>query len=490
MTNSIHGGKGNDTISFRADGCKDEFGGILSINGGEGNDSIYFEDFSRSTVIIVGGKGNDTVRLSNGIYQYAAGDGDDTISDYISDTFETWSGGYSKISGGKIQITSGKYSTLESGDDVIIKVGDGSITVKDAKGKTLNIIGEQSTEPAGISIKGEVLTASKLFEGNSINLQDYDLTVTKVNASALSQSVSIRGNTLSNSIKGGSGDDTINGDWGNDTLFGGGGADIFIYEDGEDLIQDYKEGVDKIKLLSGSISGASLSSSNVILNITGGGKITVKGGKNKSITVIDGNGNETTNIYPLSTLPAGISVKSSVVTASTLFSGSKIDLADYENATKVNAAALSKNVNIVGTASNNSLKGGKGNDTLTGGAGNDVFIYEGGKDVITDYTAGQDKIKISSGKISKTTYSNKDVIFTIGDGTLTVKNGKGKNISVTDSSGSKIYSKTLDLLYDNNFISDEFALDSITEKEFEIENIETKNNLEIEQPVITYGEDK
>ncbi len=76
------------------------------------------------------------------------------------------------------------------------------------------------------------------------------------------------------------------------------------------------------------------------------------------------------------------------------------------------------------------MLGGGGNDTLTGGNGADVFVYAsgGGKDVITDYTAGVDKIRLTSGKISRTSYSGRDVIFKIGTGTLAVKNGKGKKL--------------------------------------------------------------
>ena len=58
-----------------------------------------------------------------------------------------------------------------------------------------------------------------------------------------------------------------------------------------------------------------------------------------------------------------------------------------------------------------------------------------GNDVIADFTVGQDKIQIAGGKISKTSLSGSDVLFTIGKGSLTVKNAKGKTISLIDSTG-------------------------------------------------------
>ena len=550
---TIDGGAGNDTI--------ENWSGNVIINVGIGEDSIYN---GGNNVLVEGGSGNDTIvnysRLStlgnlgqnitidggngddfisissdsnNNIIQYANGDGKDTIFGFnATDT---------------LQISGSSYTTTKSGSDVKVNVGSGSILLKDAANTTLHIVtvtgGGSDTTPAdtlpvGITVKNSIVTAAKTFTGNKIDLADYE-NATKVNAAVLTSGVSIIGDSSANSLKGGKGNDTIFGGSGKDTISLGGGADVYIYWAGNDFIQDYKSGEDKIKLANGSISGSSISGSNVILNISNGGHITVKGGKNKNITVIDSNGNETTNIYPLSTLPAGISVKSSIVTASTLFSGSEIDLSDYEKATKVNAAALSQGVSIIGTSANNSLKGGKdndtifgdagkdtilggngndilyggadndllkgeagndtlsggsGNDTLTGGAGNDVFIYEGGKDVITDYKANEDEIKLESGTITDTSYQNKDVIFKIGSGTLTVKNGKGKNISVTDSSGNtQTYSKTLDLLYDNNFMTDENNLDTITEQKFEVQNIETQTYKDLAQDsqnYLTFAKDK
>lgn len=68
-----------------------------------------------------------------------------------------------------------------------------------------------------------------------------------------------------------------------------------------------------------------------------------------------------------------------------------------------------------------------------------------------------------NGTISKVEYSSKNVIFKIGSGSLTVNNSKGKNITVINNNQSQIYSKTFDLLYDNNFVTDKFSIDSITE---------------------------
>ena len=452
------------------------------LTGGKGADTIF------------GGEGNDTVSLGGGKDFYIYSGGNDLIQDYTAGQ-------------DKIKLESGYISGASlSSSNVVLNISTGGkITVKNGKNKKITVIDSNGNEnsniyptlPAGISVKNSIVTAAKTFTGKEINLADYN--ATKVNASALTSGISIVGTAAANSLKGGTGNDTIFGGKGNDTINLGNGKDIYIYSEGNDLIQDYTAGQDKIKLSSGSISGSSISGSNVILNISNGGKVTLSGGKDKKITVIDSDNNETTNIYPGSTIPTGISVSGATLTASTKFTGNKIDLADYSGVTKVNAAALSKNISIVGSSADNVLKGGKGadtifggagNDTLTGGAGKDVYIYSGGNDVITDYTAGQDKIKIE-GTISKTTYSGTDIIFTIDDGSLTVKKGKGKKITVIDSNGTKTYSKTADLFYDNNFISDDTNLDSITEQKFSVTNIENTNTDTFAQvSVLAYSENK
>ena len=297
------------------------------IDGGDGNDSIYSQGHD---ITMNGGTGDDYIDndSENVLFTYKAGDGNDTI--------------YGFENNDTLQI-SGSYSTQASGySDVLVQIGSGSILLKYANGNKLNIVtvsgGEDTlppnvdTLPAGISISGAVLTASTAFTGNEIHLANYS-GVTKVNASALSRGVTIVGNAAKNSIKGGKGADTISGGGGNDTVSLGGGADVYVYTSGNDLIQDYVTGEDKIKLASASLTSSSISGSNVVLK-TSVGNLTVKNGKGKSITVIDSRGTETTKIYPETssdTLPAGITVKSATLTAGTAFTGSKIDLADYES---------------------------------------------------------------------------------------------------------------------------------------------------------------
>ena len=268
---------------------------------------------------------------------------------------------------------------------------------------------------------------------------------------------------------GGKGNDTLNGGKGNDTLTGGSGKDVFLFASGEgnDVITDYVVGTDSIKLTKGSVTKGTTSGTDVVLNI-GSNKLTVKNASGKKLTIINSAGKSSTMLVGSSTTSTSdtmsYSSNKTILTLNSSFKGTlkstdyvssvkTIDASKVTNAIKIVGNGLANTIkggskadsisggagndSILGNAGNDTLIGGKGNDTLTGGAGKDVFSYStgDGNDVITDYTAGQDSIKLSKGTISKTSYSGNDVVFTIGSGKITVKNGKGKKITIEEANG-------------------------------------------------------
>ena len=145
---------------------------------------------------MTGGAGND-------VFVYEGGN--DVITDYVADQ--------DKIQLNLENITN---STVK-GSDVILTTGEGSITVKAAKDKAITFIDDSgetadrifyndtSYAPLATGLtydaKRTVLTASSKFTGNEIDLAEYLPTVTKVNASAVSQGVNIVGNDSANSIR-------------------------------------------------------------------------------------------------------------------------------------------------------------------------------------------------------------------------------------------------------------------------------------------------
>ena len=431
-SSTISSGSGNDTIIT---------GGGSSINAGNGNNWITVTTSNNYNTIITG-KGNDTIYLNANSNKnlISLDGGKDIIYGYnATDT---------------INIINSKYSTLSSGNDIIVKFGTNSVTFTEAKGKKLNI----NTVSGGSSIstnKGggdstETSTTTTLtITNNDTSPVTVSSSIKTIDASSRTKAIKIKGNSLNNSIVGGNktdsliglaGNDTLIGGKGNDTLTGGNGKDVFIYAngDGNDIITDYVTDTDSIKLTNGSITSSSLNGSDVILKI-GNGSIKVKGAKNKKITVIDSDGKSTSKVYGTTTIPATTTLTLTNNDNSPVTATSKIKTIDANKRTKA--------IKIVGNMLANSIKGGsgadtiqggKGADTLTGGKGKDVFVYASGdgKDVITDYTVGQDKIKITGAKISKTSVSSSDIILTVGSGSIKVKNAKGKKLSIYNNSSS------------------------------------------------------
>ena len=147
---TIAGGDGNDTI-FNGGGIYPFIGGEeVSINGGNGNDYVYND--CADYVTIDCGAGNDSVYNDVGSYcTINTGLGNDLISlrAYSSVIIYNSGDGNDKIYGfngdDTISIVGGTYSTKKSGDNVIVTIGTGKITLIGAAGlETLNIKGKES----------------------------------------------------------------------------------------------------------------------------------------------------------------------------------------------------------------------------------------------------------------------------------------------------------------------------------------------------------
>ncbi len=155
---NLNGGAGADIVK--------NYGNELTINGGSSSDSIYS---SGHKVTINGGANADSIK-NDGVQSYiTGGSGADTITNYgdhvtigggtgndsITNTgkhivykFGNSSGTDTVIGANNndtLQIVSGSYSTLKSGDDFIVKVGKASITFMDFGENDLIITGNKTS---------------------------------------------------------------------------------------------------------------------------------------------------------------------------------------------------------------------------------------------------------------------------------------------------------------------------------------------------------
>ena len=231
---TINTGAGNDSVDNSNDS--------VTINTGEGNDYV---PNSGSSVTITGGKGNDDIYNncyrqsygsiyyypdywnwgSNVLFKYSSGDGNDIIYGFKADS--------------TLSIGGGSYSTKKSGDNVIVTVGEGKISLIGAASLSkVNIKGTKATSTTTLTVNDK--TKSPVTVGSAIKTID---------AAKRTKAVKITGNKLANTgndiIYGKEGNDSILGNAGADKLYGGAGNDIIYGGKGNDTLWG-NDGADKI----------------------------------------------------------------------------------------------------------------------------------------------------------------------------------------------------------------------------------------------------
>ena len=403
----IYAGAGNDTVT--------NYGDNVTISGGFGNDSIQVSSNIRGNII-----GN------NVLVTYASGDGNDTIT------------GFNATS--TLSIGGAPYESQISGDDVIVTVGNGKITVT------------PDTQPSG----DEKLSAVSNMSKSPIII---GANVETVDASGRVLAVEIVGNELDNSIVGGWNDDTLDGGAGNDKLTGGKGKNVFVYTAGNDVITDYKAGKDLIQL-DGGYTSATLNGSDVVFT-TANGSLTVKDAIGKDIDVGDefvvvgvAPGPETLTVNNQSKTHITLGTNTKTVEAKGRIKRVEIIGNDLDNtiSSGVNDDTLTGGAGndsilgnagsdiINGDAGNDILRGGSGNDTLNGGAGNDslwgdsgrdTFIYESGNDVIFGFE-NMDKLELGGDFTADIDGDN--LKLTVGNGSVTLKEFTATSFNINGES--------------------------------------------------------
>ncbi len=391
------------------------------IYGDSRSNKIWLEGSFYNKNQIHAGKGNDTIYggKSYDVFYYERGDGSDTIYNFDSKK-------------DKIHLRSGDLlGATVNGDDVILQVTGGNITLKDMRGKDFTVINADESSnvynylepsislPNGVSMDE---TATKLavtapFTG-VLHADDFAGTIKRIDASRDTKHVTLFGNSSNNTILAGRKGSALYGMKGNDVLYGGAGKDVFWYGtgDGKDKISGFQSGKDIVRLYEGNISKFTTSGNDVILSI-GSGQIRVSGMAGKKMNLID-------SAQTSMGLWVGKNEANNKLTGekteSMLVGGNKKDL-------------------LKAGDGNSSLVGGKGNDTLIGGVGKDIFFYANGDghDIIQNYESGSDVIHITAGTLKSKKLSGADVVLSIGNGSMKLKNAAGKKITLMDSKGKK-----------------------------------------------------
>ena len=411
---TIDGGEGNDDIT--------NYGERAVIYGGVGNDVIENKTIGKSSTI-VGGEGDDTIRMSDydahNVIQYAEGDGNDIVEDTYN---------YNKFDA-TLQITSGTYSLAYDGDDLLVKVGNGSIRfLGKAEGKTINIEGtpagtlvtttNDTVAPATTTTTTtETVTTTTTTTTTESTTTAFDTTTTSTPATTASGG----GDTIINNnyyydMSGNNGtiinQSSIGGDVTNNTTVDNSitiikEGDTYTYNGGDKVIENYQQG--EVVKLASDYQGIDLSGNSFFVK-SSSGQLEIQNSRDKFI---------------------GYSAESEVVAYSYVASGGgNVDGRD-KNVAEIMIGADNANNQIYAGSGGSSLWGGNGGaDTLTGGDGYDEFFYAvgSGSDVMQS-VGDNDLINLASVNLSQ--ISGVDVkvgqvnINFVDGGSLQVQGGSG-----------------------------------------------------------------
>lgn len=391
---TLKGGAGNDTIYSYGDlelvngdsghDYIDSSSDYSTLNGGAGNDTIYNRgDLS----VINGGAGNDNIQLadynSKIIIKYASGDGKDVVTGFNADD--------------TLHITKGKYSTVLSGSDVIVKVGKGSVTLKDA---------------TWINIKNANGKVSSIKVFNDIENFASDVRVSGQSAYGGKDSIYSNGDRV-----------TINAGKGNDTVRNYGDYSVINAGDGNDYVTSGSSYDGYYVTINGGAGNDSLYTYNDLSYINGdsGNDYIYSSSSSSYSTLNGGKGNDTIDVYGDYNTIAGGDGNDSL----------------YSEGRKSSVSGGKGSDTIDVYASYNTIAGGAGNDkiSLSSWADRSVVKYASGdgNDVIEGFNSN-DTLYITKG-----TYSAKkngdDVIVTVGKGKITLQGAANEEISIKNSKG-------------------------------------------------------
>jgi len=455
----LEGGTGNDLLVGGDHGDQYNHGASPDFVFGQGgNDTL------------IGGSGNDTYR-----YSYEVGDGHHIIDNTdLSGGFDVLEVilGYDFNFDIDILSTSAVGVSF-SGDDLILSLGSGSITIlnqfKNAdRIDNLNYsIDEIRFIPHWNNPSYEVWTAADIAimkGGNNI----HDSLIKGDNGDN-----SLHGTPEDDVLFGYEGVDTLSGRQGNDLLVGGDGDDTYVYSyvvgDGHDTIDNFDNSgaYDAIEIELGydfNIDTDLISTEQISLSYSGDDMVLTIG--SGSITILNqfkdsGTPNNLYAIDEIRFIPANQQTPYEVWTAADFLQGtgspSSTVLGTAGN--DILNGVLSVDDVIYGLSGNDTLIGDDGDDLLVGGAGHDTYVYNypaendddnpantpfpdahdtidnfdssGGYDVIEvelGYDFNIDTDIISTEQIA-VSYNGDDMILTIGSGSITILNqfkGSGK----------------------------------------------------------------
>ncbi|MGM9488828.1 hypothetical protein [Ideonella sp. YS5] len=382
--NVLNGGSGADTLT-----------------GGGGSDTYVVDNVGDKTVELAAG-GTDLVQSSVGF----------TLQAEVENLVLTGTSAINGIGNALANVITGNAATNaisgDAGNDTLDGAA-GADSLTGGAGNDTYVVDNAADKTVEVSGGGTDLVQSSVSFTLQAEVENLTLTGTgAINGSGNTLANTITGNTAANVLNGGAGIDTLTGGAGNDTYVADNVSDktIEISGGGTDLVRSSVSFTLQAEVENLTLTGTAAinGTGNTLANtITGNTAANVLNGGIGNDTMTGGAGNDTYIVDNaadkiIEVTGGGIDAVQSSLSFTLQ--------AEVENLTLTGTAALNGSGNalankMVGNGAANTLDGQAGADTLTGGAGADVFAFSTAlaSDVITDFTHGADKIRLSQAAI-------------------------------------------------------------------------------------------
>ena len=379
---------GNDTIN-------NNLGNNVSISGGAGDDSIYSLS---NKVTISGGEGNDSVVFSY-ITNFSRQDPNSHYYQYSS--------GNDIIEGFNEQDTlhiDGNYTTEIIGNDFVVKVGNGSVTLKDGKYTKFYI-----ADSAGnlIQTNWDWTLMAGTAGDDTLKNNDYG----KIKIEGYEGNDYICNYSDSVTINGGDGNDSIHNGYYNAGVFDSQSKFVHYVEiytgSGDDIVLSYGK---SITIDGGSGDDHISNISEYHTSGNGASYYYAYHSYSSNILMIGGEGNDTVDSYGGDNITIDGGAGDDILIGGTYTN--KVDSVDVDG---VGVIELFRTSDDFETAL-------------------DVFVYNSGNDTIQNYQSGE----IVSFKATYTGWTNEgnDLILNAAEGSVRINDAKNKLVEVADANGN------------------------------------------------------
>jgi Ca2+-binding RTX toxin-like protein len=365
---TVDGKGGDDLLSGQGDSDK--------LIGGTGSDTLIGNG---GDDVLTGGTGNDNMRGGHGSdsYNFAAGDGQDTLSEYGSDS----SGNDTLFLGEGIAPQDVTITQADNGHDFVLTFAGSTDQITLDNTNTTDAYRIDQLQFAD----GTIWSFTDMFERSITPTSGNDILYGSSDSDVM---LGDAGNDL---LEGRAGNDRLAGGAGNDSLYGNAGDDTFVFGigDGQDVATEYDGnggGFDTLQF------GAGIAPGDLTFQQANNGRDFILGinGTTDQITL------DNTNTG-LSYNGAAYKIDQVRFADGTLWSFSELlahvtaptsgNDAFYGDETANTLAGGAGNDQLHGNAGNDTLTGGTGDDSLHGEYGNDTYLFElgDGQDIVTEY---------------------------------------------------------------------------------------------------------